>query len=60
MPRAKRKPQSGAARMKTTPIQFRVTAAERAALQDAARERRVSLSELIRTDLLAPLVGGKR
>lgn len=56
----KRKPQSGAPRMKTTPIQFRVTAAERAALLDAARERRISLSELIRTDLLAPLVGGRR
>jgi len=46
--------------MKTTPIQFRVTPAERAALLDAARLRRVSISELIRTDLLAPLVGGKR
>lgn len=55
-----RKPQSGAPRMKTTPIQFRVTPAERSALTAAARERRITISELIRTDLLAGLVGGKR
>lgn len=51
-----RRPQSGAPRMKTMPIQFRVTDEERSALERFARERRITISELIRTDLLTQLV----
>jgi hypothetical protein len=46
-----KRPQSGAARSKTTPVQFFVSRDERAALKAEARKRGISMSEVIRTDL---------
>lgn len=42
--------------MKAMPIQIRVTEHERAALAAVAADRRISMSELIRMDAIAPAV----
>ena len=46
--------------MKTLPIRFRVTGEERAVLLAAAKRRRISMSELIRIDAVAPLLDAAR